>query len=209
MEHTETVIEKKSIYEGRVFSVEKLKVRLEDGRPTKREILHHSGGVCIFALTPDAQIPMVRQFRIATGRALWELPAGKLERGEDPLLAAKRELREECGLTASSWRRLAAVYTSPGYSDERLYLYLAEGTQQGEQDLDPGEFLDLAFFTLDELLDKIAREELEDAKSLAAILLARACLRGEVPGPDTDRPTRSASVTNSPDSGDQRRRERT
>ena len=108
MAHTETMLESKEIFNGRVIRVTVDKVQLEDGSTSTREIVHHHGGACILPVDADGNITLVRQFRYAFGEEIWELPAGKLEAGEDPFEAAKRELSEECGLTADRFVDLAS-----------------------------------------------------------------------------------------------------
>ena len=105
MAHTETMLESKEIFNGRVIRVTVDKVQLEDGTTSTREIVHHHGGACILPVDADGSVTMVRQFRYAFGEEIWELPAGKLEADEDPFEAAKRELSEECGLTADNFYR--------------------------------------------------------------------------------------------------------
>ena len=118
MAHTETMLESKEIFNGRVIRVTVDKVQLEDGSTSTREIVHHHGGACIVPYFEDGTICMVRQFRYAMQQELWELPAGKLEKGEDPFEAAKRELGEECGLTADHYPPLGEFYPTVGYDTE-------------------------------------------------------------------------------------------
>ena len=109
MPHTETTLESKEIFKGRVIRVTLDTVRLENGNTSTREVVHHHGGACILPVDADGNVYMVRQFRYAMGEEIWELPAGKLEAGEDPFEAAKRELGEECGLTADHFTDLGVV----------------------------------------------------------------------------------------------------
>ena len=112
MAHTETMLESREIFNGRVIRVTVDKVQLEDGTTSTREIVHHHGGACILPVDADGSVTMVRQFRYAFGEEIWELPAGKLEADEDPFEAAKRELSEECGLTADNFIDLGVVYAT-------------------------------------------------------------------------------------------------
>ena len=119
MAHTETMLESREIFNGRVIRVTVDKVQLEDGTTSTREIVHHHGGACILPVDADGSVTMVRQFRYAFGEEIWELPAGKLEADEDPFEAAKRELSEECGLTADNFIDLGVVYATVGYDSEK------------------------------------------------------------------------------------------
>ena len=139
MAHTETMLESKEIFSGRVIRVTVDKVQLEDGTTSTREIVHHHGGACILPVDADGNVTMVRQFRYAFGEEIWELPAGKLEAGEDPFEAAKRELSEECGLTADNFIDLGVVYATVGYDSEKIYLWAATGLHEVKQHLDAGE----------------------------------------------------------------------
>jgi len=120
MAHTETMLESREIFNGHVIRVTVDKVQLEDGTTSTREIVHHHGGACILPVDADGSVTMVRQFRYAFGEEIWELPAGKLEADEDPFEAAKRELSEECGLTADNFIDLGVVYATVGYDSEKI-----------------------------------------------------------------------------------------
>ena len=135
MAHTETMLESKEIFNGRVIRVTVDKVQLEDGTTSTREIVHHHGGACILPVDADGSVTMVRQFRYAFGEEIWELPAGKLEADEDPFEAAKRELSEECGLTADHFVDLGIVYATVGYDSEKIYLWAATGLHEVRQHL--------------------------------------------------------------------------
>ena len=118
-------------------------VRLENGDTSFREVVHHHGGACVLAVTPQDEIYLVKQFRYAMGEEIWELPAGKLEAGEDPFEAAKRELAEECGVLAARYTPLGVVYPTVGYDSEKIYIWAAEDLSTTGQHLDPDEFLDV------------------------------------------------------------------
>ena len=178
MPHTEAMLESKEIFNGRVIRVTLDKVQLEDGTTSTREVVHHHGGACVLPVDADGNVTMVRQFRYALGEELWELPAGKLEAGEDPFEAAKRELSEECGLTADTYTELGVVYPTVGYDSERIYLWAAEGLHTVGQHLDAGEFLDVVKMPFAQALGLVMDGTLKDSKTQVA-LLKYAQLRGK------------------------------
>lgn len=178
MPHTEAMLESKEIFNGRVIRVTLDKVQLEDGTTSTREVVHHHGGACVLPVDADGNVTMVRQFRYALGEELWELPAGKLEAGEDPFEAAKRELSEECGLTADTYTELGVVYPTVGYDSERIYLWAAEGLHTVGQHLDAGEFLDVVKIPFAQALGLVMDGTIKDSKTQIA-LLKYAQLRGK------------------------------
>ena len=125
--HFEKTLESQTVYEGRVITVTRDTALLEDGTTALRDVVHHHGGACILPYYEDGTICMVRQFRYAMQQELWELPAGKLEAGEDPFEAAKRELTEECGVYADEYISLGQVYPTVGYDTEVIYIWAARG----------------------------------------------------------------------------------
>src|SRR5205823_5225124 len=135
----------------------------------EREIVEHPGAVAIVAVDVDGCVTLVRQLREAARRRLLELPAGTLEEGEKPLESAKRELAEETGLTGGEWRALAAFYTTPGFTRERMTLYLAEGVEGGEAKPEDDEELELVRWPVGEITARL--DEIEDAKTLVGLLL--------------------------------------
>ena len=174
MDYTEKVIRRINGYRGVIVDVDVDMVEVANGNLTVREVVKHPGGVCVAAVDENGTVAMVRQYRFPLNEHLLELPAGKLEPNEDPFEAAQRELSEETGLTADNWQSLGFLYTSPGFSTERLYLYLATGLHRGEQHLDLNEFLDVEYHPLPELFDMVMRGELTDGKTVAGILKAHA-----------------------------------
>ena len=141
MELTEKTLTREYIYRGKILNLRRDTAELPNGETAAREVVEHHGGVTIAAVTEDDELLFVRQFRYPQGELLLELPAGKLEAGEDPLSAAVRELREETGAEAARVYSLGWFYVSPGYTTERLYLYAAEGLTFHSQSLDADEFL--------------------------------------------------------------------
>ncbi len=179
MELKEKKVSGREIYEGPVFTVTRDEILLPDGKPGHRDLVHSHGGVVILPVDGEGNVTMVRQFRYAHGRVLLEAVAGKLEQGEEPYPAAKRELREETGLTAEKWTFLGAVETSPGFLTEVLYLYLAQGLTPGASAPDEGEFLEPVRMPLEEAWRKAAGGMISDAKTLAVLLRARHLLEEE------------------------------
>lgn len=153
-------------------------VRLGNGALASREVVQHPGAVAIVALDGEDRIALVRQYRHPVATELEEIPAGKLEPGEDPLAAAQRELEEETGYRAGVWLAIGDFYTTPGFSDERMRLYLAQDLKLGQVHLDEDEELASSFLPLAEALDATLAGRFHDAKTIAGILLAARHLAG-------------------------------
>ena len=170
MKLEETTVEKKYIYKGKIVNLRCDDALLPNGKPCIREVVEHPGGVCIAALTDDNELMFVRQFRYPYMEVILELPAGKLERGEDPLESGKRELLEEIGCTAEEYINLGKFYPTCGYVDEIIYLYLAKGLSFGEQKLDEDEFLNIEKIPLEKAVEMVLNNEIPDGKTQAAIL---------------------------------------
>ncbi len=179
MDYSEKVLRHVNRYEGVIVQVDMEMVEVPNGNVTMREVVRHPGGVCVLALDDDGMVAMVRQYRFPIDAHLLELPAGKLEPGEEPLPAAKRELSEETGIEADEWRDLGFIYTSPGFSTEKLYMYLATGLHHGQQHLDLNEFLDVEYHSLDSLCAMVLSGEIADGKTVAAVLKA-AAIKGKI-----------------------------
>lgn len=169
MEFREKTINSELIFDGRVVKLYKDSVELSTGQKTFREVVKHSGGVVILAFKGD-KILLVKQFRYPMKEVMLELPAGKLEQGENPFEAAKRELEEETGYCANKWTDLGYVYTSPGYSDEKLYLYKAEDLEFTHCHPDEGEIIQAFEYKYDDVLKMIDNGQINDAKTLCALL---------------------------------------
>jgi ADP-ribose pyrophosphatase len=161
------------IYPGRAFTIRRDTLRMPDGRETRFDIVEHIGSVVILPLDANGQLLFVRQYRHAAGLDLLELPAGTLDKGEAPEDCATREVREETGMAAGKLEPLGGFYLAPGYSTEYMYVYLATDLRHNPLEADADEFLTVERFTLSEALAMSERGEIQDAKSLAAILLAR------------------------------------
>ncbi len=164
-------VKRENIYDGRVLTVVKDTVELPNGKLAEREMCLHIGAVAVIPLLSDGRVIMERQFRYAHGRVFFEIPAGKLDApDEDPLEAAKRELREETGAVAKSYTLLGELDTTPALINEKIHLYLAEDITFGDKELDEDEFLDVEYVPLSELYDMVMRGEIKDAKTQIAIL---------------------------------------
>lgn len=164
----ETTVSTEQIFNGKVVSLQVDTVTLPNGKTGKREIIRHPGAVAVLAVRGDRML-VVDQYRQALGRTELEIPAGKLDPGEDPEEAAKRELREETGFLAKSLKPLPAFYTSPGFADEVIYLYMADELEAGEMELDEDEFLEVSEITLDEAYSLIKEGRISDAKTVLAV----------------------------------------
>ena len=166
----ETKLSSERIYDGKIIRVDRDTVQLEDGTEALREVVRHPGGVCILALTDKEEALIVRQFRYPYQEVTVELPAGKIEYGEDPEVCGKRELLEECGCTADSFTYLGLLYPTTAYNTEIIRIYLAKGLHFGTQQLDQDEFLDVERIPFDELLEKVLRDEIHDSKTQIGVL---------------------------------------
>jgi ADP-ribose pyrophosphatase len=163
----------KVVYRGPAFWVTADHVIEPDGIRARRDVVHHTGSVVIIPLDETASGPRVlleRQYRHAAGQYLWELPAGRIDAGEQPLPAAKRELLEETGYTASKWKRVIKFYASPGFVAETMSIFLARGLKAGIAQPEPDEVITLRFFSLDAALAMVRNQSLKDAKTISGIL---------------------------------------
>ena len=175
----ETLIHGEVVYDGSFLKVCRDRVRLPDGSETAREYFRHPGAVVIIPLLDDGKVLLERQYRYPNDRVFIELPAGKLEYGEDPLLCAQRELREETGYSASNWQFVCTIHNAIAYSDEHLEIFLARGLVAGEQELDAGEFLELISCTPDELMQWVRQGRITDVKTLIGAFWLDKLLRGD------------------------------
>jgi ADP-ribose pyrophosphatase len=166
---TEKTIGQEQIYSGRIIDLVIEEVVLPDGKTSKREIIKHPGAVAIIAMTNDNKIVMVRQYRKALNRTIIEIPAGKLEKGEDPLECAKRELEEETGYKGKELQHVTSFYTSPGFADEIVHLYFTEQLENGEGATDEDEFVERIELSIEEAEDLVKSREIYDAKTAYAV----------------------------------------
>lgn len=174
----ERVANDEQVWQGKIFSVDHLEVELADGSRAWREIVHHHGGAGVVAIR-SGKVCLVRQYRVVLGRVTLEIPAGKLEEGERGESCAARELAEETGLRAEKLVRLATVLGSPGFTDEHTEVFLARGLSEGEARPDEGEVVRVVWIPLDEVMRSISAGLIQDGKTIAGVLAARALLNDE------------------------------
>ena len=174
----EKTITTKQVYDGIVVKLFSDEVELDNGYKATREVIHHPGGVCVVALDEDENVFMVEQFRYPFAEVLTEVPAGKLEYGEQPELCGRRELKEEVGAEAESFEYLGCLYPTVAYDTEKIYMYLARGLSFSEQDLDDGEFLNVRKMPLKQAFEMAMAGQLPDAKTQLAIIKAYLKLHG-------------------------------
>ena len=172
MEFEEKTLSSEILLKGKVVTVKKDDVELSDGSKSFREVVVHSGGVVIVALTNNNKILLVKQYRYPIQSVNLELPAGKLEIGEDPDFAAKRELEEETGYIANNWKSLGYINTTPGICTEKLYLYLAKNLEFVGEHPDEGEIIKSKEYSLEEVYSMIKTGEINDSKTICAVFRA-------------------------------------
>ncbi|WP_284036004.1 NUDIX hydrolase [Neobacillus sp. 114] len=167
----EKTLKSEEIFSGKIISLHLQEVELPNGKTSKREIIKHPGAVAILAVTPENKIIMVEQYRKALERTIVEIPAGKLEKGEEPDACARRELEEETGYVCESLELLTSFFTSPGFADEIVHVYLAKGLTKKEDSaaLDEDEFVNLEELTLEEALQYVKEQKIYDAKTIYAV----------------------------------------
>lgn len=163
----------RTIYEGRIVSLGIESLVLPNGESLQLEVIHHPGGAAVVALDRDEQVCLLRQYRHAAGGWLWELPAGRLEPGEQPQTTAGRELAEEAGLRANDWMKLGATLTSPGFCDEVIHLYLARELDRVPAQPEAHELIEVHWLPLSSALAQVHDGTIRDAKTALGLLLAR------------------------------------
>jgi len=160
---------------GKLLKVQIATVTLPNGKESTRETIKHPGAVGILPVLEDGSMVFVKQYRYPVGTVLYEIPAGKLEPGEDPDECAPRELSEETGYMAKEWKHLTSIVTTPGFTDEVIHLYLAKGLTKAKQHTDEDEFIDIVVFSPDQVKKMVLEEDIFDAKTLSALLLYYIC----------------------------------
>ena len=173
----EKTLTKKYIHNGKIINLRVDEVELENGKHAIREVVEHHGGVCVAALDENGFLLMVKQFRYPYGEALLEIPAGKLEKGENPEECGKRELEEETGYTAEKLLDLGKLYPTPAYVDEVIHMYYAVNLSKTAQHLDADEFLSVERIPLEEAVKMVLNGEIRDAKTQVAVLKLKELLK--------------------------------
>lgn len=166
------------VYDGKLLKVHRDTVRLPDGTTTEREWVEHPGAVAVIALTDTGELVLERQFRYALGRDMVEIPAGKIDPGEDPLATARRELREETGYAAAEWTHLATIHLAIGYSNEHIEIYLARRLSHEGAALDDEEFLEVFTLPLATALEWVREGKITDSKTVSTLFWAEKTLGG-------------------------------
>lgn len=174
MDHLyEKTVKTTEIYKGRIIDLQLEEVELPDGRLSTREVIKHPGAVAVVPIKEDGKLVLVKQYRKALQKSIIEIPAGKLEANEDPRLAAMRELEEETGYKTDSLTFIGSFYTSPGFADELIHLYLTKELEVGQVQTDEDEFIDVIEVTLEEAEKLIEDQKIHDAKTMYAIQYVR------------------------------------
>ncbi|MGN1135134.1 MAG: NUDIX domain-containing protein [Oscillospiraceae bacterium] len=168
----EKTVDTEPIFDGKIIKVRKDKAELENGSVVTRELVIHPGGVCVVPVNEKGEVYLVKQFRYPFQEVLTEIPAGKLEVGEDHRSAGLRELKEEVGAECENFEYLGVMYPSVAYLTEKIHMYLATGLSFGEQSLDEDEFLDVEKMPLSQAVEMVISGEIKDGKTQSALLLA-------------------------------------
>ncbi len=167
----EEIISEKYVYKGKVVNLKLDRVKLPGGEEHLREVVEHRGSVAILPVTPGKEFFLIKQFRMAVGEELWEIPAGRIEEGESIEECVKRELKEETGLSAGKIKKLGEYYPSPGYCTEIIHIYLAEELEEGEASPEKDEFIEMGKFTREEIVKLIKEGGIKDGKTYTSFLL--------------------------------------
>ena len=176
MAHTEKTISEETIFSGKVFTVKTKQVILENGKQQQREVVLHNGGAAILPVDDEGNVYLIRQYRIAFDAEVLEIPAGKLEKGEDPFEAAKRELSEETGFTAKHYFNLGEMWPTVGYCGEKIYIYLATGLTKGKIHPDDDEFVTTVKMPFEQAWNMCMDGTIKDGKTIVALLKAKEIL---------------------------------
>ncbi len=182
MDFTERQLSTQRIYDGAILALRRDTVSLPDGSTAFREVIDHGGAVCVLPLFDDERVGMVRQYRYSIESMLLEIPAGKLDGDEEPIVGAARELEEETGLVAARYDYMGCMYPAAAYDTELVHIYLARGLTQGAAHLDEGEFLSYETIPLATLEAMVMNNQIPDAKTVIAVLKTRRILQQEAEG---------------------------
>ncbi|MDF2877382.1 MAG: pyrophosphohydrolase including oxidative damage repair enzyme [Clostridia bacterium] len=167
------LINREIVYKGKIFDVAEDTIEIEKGKVTKWDLVLHNGATAIVPITENNEIILVRQYRNAENGELLEIPAGKLEKGEDPYDCAMRELEEETGYRAGHMEKVCAMFSAVGFSDEKLHLYIATQLRLGQQDLDEDEYITLEKYPLSQAVNMIFEGTIQDSKTIVGIFAAQ------------------------------------
>ncbi len=168
MDYVEKTVKEHCIFQGKILTVYRDEAELPDGTPCTREYIRHNGGACVLYVKED-KILFVRQYRYPYGESVYEIPAGKLDKGEPPVHTAIRELEEEAGLRAKELKLLFTMYPSPGYTNEKIYIYQALEAEEVGAHLDEGEYLDVEYIPVERVQEMLKKGEINDAKTIIAL----------------------------------------
>lgn len=168
MDYVEKTINANYIFRGKILNLRCDDAELPDGKPCTREFIEHGGGACILYVK-EGKVLLVRQYRYPYAESIYEIPAGKLDKGEEPIKTAIRELEEEGGLIAEELKLLYVMYPSPGYTNEKIYIYQALSARETTAKLDEGEYLDAEYIPLEKVKEMLANGEICDAKTIIAL----------------------------------------
>ena len=168
MDYIEKTVKANYIFRGKILTLRCDDAELPDGKPCSREFIEHSGGACVFYVK-EGKVLLVRQYRYPYAESIYEIPAGKLDKGEEPIKTAARELEEEGGLVADELKLLYVMYPSPGYTNEKIYIYQALSAHETEAHLDEGEYLDAEYVSLEKVKEMLKNGEIKDAKTIIAL----------------------------------------
>ncbi len=177
------LISTERLYTGRIVNLDRDTVRFPDGSAGQLEMLRHPGASAVVPFlddpaAPDPRLLLIRQFRHAADEVIWEIPAGRLDPGETPEACARRELEEETGMRAATLQRLTTIYTTPGFTDERIHLFLAHGLEEGAHHREADEFMELQTLRWSAVLELVRTGAIQDGKTLTALLFVQTFARG-------------------------------
>lgn len=166
-------IDRKEVFKGKIFTVAEDTIEFPNGSKAKWDVLLHDGASAIVPIDNDGKIVLVQQYRCVEDGMIWEIPAGKLEKGEDPAICAARELEEETGYKPTKVQKVGSIYTAVGFSDEVVEIFVANGLEKGVRNLDEDEYVNVKKFTLKEVIDMIISGEIKDSKTISAIFTVK------------------------------------